>query len=287
MSKILASVILYNPDINQLRYCTKSIFPNVDQIRFVDNASKNHSEIENLVNSISNATILWNKENQGLSKAFNALIQYAKENRFTHLLLLDQDSEPAENFIEEYKKRINDNYACLVPFLTKKGFSQNIPKQKDQVVQTSINSGTLININALPQDIRFDEHLFVDWIDIDFFYQLYIAKKNILQVNTTHLQTNIGNKKEHHFFSHIWYSYNYSTFRLRKQAQDSVYFFFKHRQHPQLTKEHIVPTLWRWFMILLFEKHKIKKFYAITTGLIQGVFALKNFSHKKNASTQL
>ena len=279
MSKYIAAIILYNPNINQLQKCLTPIANNVDLLYFIDNASKNEFEINEFIKKYSNAQIIRNNENQGLSKPFNKLLKYSKEHNFSHLLLLDQDSEPSSNFIEELKKHTNKNFVCSTPLLIHKSPDYqkaygSTPQGETEIIKESINSGTLINLKELPESISFDENLFIDWIDIDFFYQLELASKKILRVNNAKLLINIGNQKIHHFFKYTWFSSGYSAFRLKKQAQDTVYFYLKYHKH-NFVKGHITFLLWRWLMMLFFEKNRIRKSLAIISGLIQGFHQYK------------
>lgn len=274
MSKYIAAVILYNPNINQLQKCLAPIANNVDLLYFIDNASENEFEINNCVKKISNAKIVRNSQNQGLSKPFNQLLKYSKEHNFSHLLLLDQDSEPSSNFLDELKKHADKNFVCYTPLLIHKSSDYQktygcTPHGEIENIKESINSGTLINLNELPANICFDENLFIDWIDIDFFYQLELASKKILRVNNAKLLINIGNQKVHHVFKYTWFSSGYSAFRLKKQAQDTVYFYLKYRKHIFI-KGHITFLLWRWLMMFFFEKKRMRKCLAIISGLIQG-----------------
>lgn len=274
MIKILATVILYNPDIKQLERSLKTIISHVHHIFFVDNASINKIEIKKYIDSIPNASCIWNIENEGLSKSFNSSLKYAREHNFSHLLLLDQDSEPAPNFIEEMKKHAKEEYTCIVPLLKHKSeeYQKAVganPTGNEELVNEAINSGTLINLDHLPANIQFDENLFVDWIDIDFFHQLQKHHLQTLRVNTTYLLVNIGNQEVHHFFKYTWFSSGYSAFRLKKQAQDTFYFKKKNWDHPHL-KGLLTFVYWRWLMMIFFENHKLKKIFALIAGSLRG-----------------
>lgn len=286
MKKILATVILYNPDIKQLERSLKKIIFHVHHIFFVDNASINKIEIKKYIDSIPNASCIWNRVNEGLSKSFNNSLKYAREHNFSYLLLLDQDSEPAPNFIEEMKKFANEEYTCIVPLLKhkseeyQKAVGSN-PTGNTELVNEAINSGTLINLDYLPTNIHFDEYLFIDWIDIDFFYQLQKNNLKTLRVNTTHLLVDIGNQKVHHFLKYTWFSSGYSAFRLKKQAQDTIYFKKKNWAHPHL-KGLLTFVYWRWLMMFFFENHKLKKIFALIAGTRYGYKLCKKLDLKTN-----
>lgn len=284
MFKCLAAIILYNPCIPQLARNLKPIEKKVEQLYFFDNASHNDIEIADFVKTIPNALYFRSCENQGLSKPFNKLLNFAREHNFSHLLLFDQDSEPALNFMEEMKKHADDNYTCVVPLLKHKSEDYQkvmgaTPRGNVEIVNEAINSGTLINLNLLPPNIQFDENLFIDWIDIDFYYLLQKRQLKVLRVNTTHLLVDIGHQKVHHVLKYTWFSSGYSAFRLKKQAQDTIYFKRKNWDHPFL-KGHLTFVRWRWLMMLFFEKHKLKKLFALITGTLRGYKLCKKLNLK-------
>ena len=284
MSNILATIVLFNPNVNQLRNCLASIYSNVEWINFVDNNSNNKDEIKSFVETIPNASVIWNNENQGLSKVFNSQLMQAKQKGFSHLLLLDQDSEPAPNLINELRKHTDKEFICITPLIKHriKEYQKAmgaVPNGANEIITESINSGSLINLSLLPSNIHFDENLFIDWIDIDFYYQLQKRQLKVLRVNTTHLLVDIGHQKVHHVLKYTWFSSGYSAFRLKKQAQDTVYFKRKNWDHPFL-KGHLTFVRWRWLMMLFFEKHKLKKLFALITGTLRGYKLCKKLNLK-------
>ena len=188
--------------------------------------------------------------------------------------------------MEELKKYATNEYTCIVPLLKHKSEEyQKVmgakPTKNTELVQDAINSGTLINLRLLPPNIQFDENLFVDWIDIDFFYQLQKRQLKTLRVNTTYLLVDIGHQKVHHFLKYTWFSSGYSAFRLKKQAQDTVYFKRKNWDHPFL-KSHLTFVQWRWLMMCFFEKHKLKKIFALIIGTLRGYKLCKKLNLESN-----
>lgn len=285
-NSIIAGITLYNPDINRLRENVNAIKRDVDFILFIDNASDNIIDIQDFANENS-FYLIKNKENLGLSQAFNTMIKFAKKRQYENLLLLDQDSICCKNLLNVYKKYISKEFVCLVPLIIhrgnevneKKGMTKNIPETS--IIDESINSGTLINLKVLPPDIFFDENLFIDWIDIDFFHQIKKRHLKVLRINTVSLLADVGCEKIHHFLKYTWISSGYSAFRLRKQAQDTVYFKRKNWDHP-LLKGHLTFIRWRWLMILFFEKHKLKKIFALIVGTLRGYKFCKKLNLKSN-----
>lgn len=274
---IIAGIILYNPNIERLQKNIESIINDVDSILFIDNASKNIVDIQKLANKHS-INLISNNKNEGLPRVFNTMIKYANENKYENLLLLDQDSICENNLIRTYKKYISKDYVCLTPKIVhrlkeyEEKYGTKTSSAETDVINDSINSGTLINLSILPQDLRFNEKLFVDCVDFDFFIQLKRRNLQVLRINQAHLFCDLGNLKVHYFLCKSFFTNNYSTFRLEKQARDRVVFIFTHITN-NLAKEVFCHSLLGYLMIILFEKQKISKLFAVSKGFVKGLIA--------------
>lgn len=276
-NSIIAGIILYNPDLKRLQLNVDAIKNNVDSILLIDNNSKNISEIHDFAIK-QGIKLIQNKKNEGLPRTFNAMIQFAKKNDFGNLLLLDQDSICGNNLINNYKANISNDYVCITPrivhrlkeYEAKYGLR---PKSEKEFIVESINSGTLINLNILPPDIKFNEKLFVDCVDFDFFLQLKKRGLKVLRINSSSLFCDLGNLKVHYLFHKPFFSNNYSVFRLEKQAKDRTIFIFNNFKEPLARKVFCLSIL-GYFTLILFEKNKISKLTAIFKGFCKGFGAL-------------
>lgn len=276
-NSIIAGIVLYNPDLERLQLNVDAIKNDVDSILLVDNNSKNISEIQFFANK-QGIDLIQNEKNEGLPRTFNAMIKFANKNGFGNLLLLDQDSICANNLINRYKANISNDYVCITPRIIHRlkeyeaKYSINSESEKELIIE-SINSGTLINLNILPPDIKFNEHLFVDCVDFDFFLQLKKRNLKVLRVNSTSLFCDLGNLRVHYLFNKPFFSNNYSIFRLEKQAKDRVIFIFSHFKEPLARKVFFLSIL-GYFTLILFEKRKFSKLIAIFKGICKGIGAL-------------
>lgn len=273
---IIVGIILFNPSLSRLQQNINAIVGSIDSILLIDNASKNASDIE-IYAKRKGITLIQNKENKGLPKTFNKMITYAKSNGFNNLLLLDQDSVFQEGSVAHYKDFISSEYVCIVPQIIQRldEYEKKFGEKPIGITEVdySINSGTLINLNILPSNIKFNEKLFVDCVDFDFFIQLRKAGSKILKVDKIKLLCDLGNLSVHRFHHIDFFANNYSTFRLEKQARDRVIFLFQHLRNP-LAKEVFCHSALGYLMIILFEKQKLAKLFAVFKGLIKGLFAL-------------
>ena len=269
--KILTTIVTYNPSVSTFAKSLDKISSLVNAVLLFDNHSSNQEEIKKTLFA-QNVKVFYNNQNLGLPINYNRAIQYGFENDFDYLLILDQDSIFDDKFLTEYRKNISDDSICLVPYLvhSNKNYNDTYPtrtKDKTESVLRSINSGTLLNLKVLPAQLRFDEDLFIDSVDFDFFEKIRKFGFKVLRVNSAKLHINLGNISQIGPF----FLYNYSPFRLEKQTRDRIIFL---RKHPISAF-----SLWLFLFTIfcdtkavLFEKERLKKIKAIAKGFKEGLF---------------
>lgn len=265
--KILVGIVLYNPTVGVLEKNIKRIIDDVDEVILVDNASTNISIVQDSL-SESKISFITHKENKGLSYSYNEMIRYARTNRFDCLLLLDQDSVCSDGFVKEYRLNLREEFICLVPMIVhqNKEYQKKFGEESENpidVVDSSINSGTCINLVGLPEDFVFDESFFIDCIDYDFFMRLKKKNLKIARVNSAKLYISLGNITRPRFIP--FFLYNYSPFRLNKQIQDRVKFIKKYANEPIARWVRLFSAV-NFFLIAFFEKQRLKKIKAMILG---------------------
>lgn len=270
-AKILAVIVTYNPEIGHLKSFLEELSKQIDLVLIYDNNSLNFKDIAS-IQFRQNVIIYSSPLNRGLPTHYNAAIQYGIKNSFDYLLILDQDSNFNDDFLTKYRQNISAESICLVPLLVhdNKNYNDTYPertKGETEPVSRSINSGMLLNLKALPAQLRFDEDLFIDCVDFDFFEKMRKSGFKALRVNSAKLHINLGN------ISRIgpFFLYNYSPFRLEKQTRDRVIFL---RKYPTSAF-----SLWLFLFTIfcdtkavLFEKERLKKIKAIAKGFKKGLF---------------
>lgn len=90
--KILAGIVLYNPDLLRLNENISAIYNQVDKLVVVDNGSNNIELVKKLCMKYSNICLIENNENKGISVALNQIMNTALKFNSEWTLLLDQDS---------------------------------------------------------------------------------------------------------------------------------------------------------------------------------------------------
>ena len=98
--KILAGIVLYNPEISRLKDNIKAIEGQVDKLIIIDNGCKSKDYLS-LINE-DKVHIINLKKNRGIATALNAILQYALDNDYDWALTLDQDSVSPSNLVDTY-----------------------------------------------------------------------------------------------------------------------------------------------------------------------------------------
>lgn len=186
---IAAIIVTYNPELNALKQLIRSIMLQVAHVVVIDNGSR-----EDLSAFIpgKNRQIILNRlqQNFGIAKAQNIGIGLAKELDADYVLLLDQDSIPADDMVSTLLAAAQDQIksgirlACVgprymdgrqnnpPPFVKINGFrlERQTCERLDSVVDVDylIASGSLVPIATLDAVGGMQESLFIDYVDIEW-----------------------------------------------------------------------------------------------------------------------
>ncbi len=236
--RILAAVVTFNPDLEQLRKLNEALQNQVEVILWLDNASSNQAEVNQLIQGFNQPAIL-NCENLGLAAAYNQAASYAVAHEYTHIILFDQDSIPSVNMIGELLHGLNllssEPVACVgpnyydvkaqgsLPFVTLKGLSFKRQKMDNQTfVETDhlISSGCLIPLNVLNTVGGFKEELFIDFIDIEWCLRARLHGLKSFGIVNAQMAHNIGENSLKIFNKNVCI---HSPFRLYYQFRNQLW----------------------------------------------------------------
>ena len=101
-SRTYAVIVTYKPDLAALEAQLARLRPQVSAIAIIDNASDEAVRIalRDLAKRFD-AMLLENENNLGIATALNQGIACAREKGASHVLLMDQDSLPANDMVEK------------------------------------------------------------------------------------------------------------------------------------------------------------------------------------------
>lgn len=184
MIKIDIILVTYNPNIELLDNCIKSICKDVRNIYIVDNGSKKFE----FDKKIDNIKFIKLQENMGIAYAQNIGIKEAIKDNAEYILLSDQDTVYPKDYIGNMIKTFSSdkNICAITPLFKdahvkksndgffKKSFwfaKKFFPSSGYHEVFHTIASGKLIKAHYLNDIGLMDEDLFIDWVDYEWCWR--------------------------------------------------------------------------------------------------------------------
>lgn len=193
---VAAIIVTYHPCLERLQRLLEQITAQVHRVIVIDNGSPPALTrwLTSLLGDDHNQLILL-PDNQGLASAQNQGIDCARKLGATHILLLDQDSEPAESMVAELTSACEQLQAAQQPIAL---IAPKVIDQRRQqplayfrssghrlkpvhcreaseilLIHTAIASGSLIPLSAIDRVGPLREELFIDLIDIDWCWRAH------------------------------------------------------------------------------------------------------------------
>jgi rhamnosyltransferase len=289
--KILAGMILYNPNVDRLTQSLDSIISQVSKIILYDNNSRNYDEIYNMYNKSQKVKIIRSQTNKGIAVGLNAILKFGYDNEYDWLLTLDQDSICPLNMIGIFKKYINTpGLAIVCPRVVDKRqeykyYFENKRYEKTEQVSKCITAGSLININICVELGGFDNILFIDFVDFEYCKRVILNNYKILRVNEIFLDQELGDityskhykflmkysKKLHsRLLMRLAVKRKFSPFRRFYVARNHIYFLRKYKNYCNVRKELII-ALFSLVKLIIFCPNRIKLIIATFKGIRTGL----------------
>lgn len=195
--RVFAIVVTYLPQVEPLMALLALLAPQVSRVLVVDNSPQDDLRAERACanSGCSNLGIIRLGRNLGIAKALNVGIALARSADATHVLLSDQDSEPAFDMVNgllraeaDLRRRvvrigaigssfININSGKLFPFhVIVRGrpfYGRRSASAKEPHVEviTLITSGTLVPMATFDEVGLMREDFFIDCVDTEWCYR--------------------------------------------------------------------------------------------------------------------
>lgn len=263
--KLVAGIILYNPNMDILKKSIQALSDVVDMIILVDNASENIEDIQKLVNN--DVILIKNNENLGVAEALNIMMDRSSKMRATNLLTLDQDSIIDKNMISKMKYYLTSSVIAIVcpRFIDVNKKKQRKVKSKIEYVNRCITSGSVMNLAICNKIGKFDASMFIDYVDFDYCKRIQLAGYKIVRTNSCKLTHAIGKRSSRKFFWINVYPTNHSVERVYYFARNLHYYLLKYKGQfslKELINERVIAA-WKTMSIILYEDDKKEKLRAI------------------------
>lgn len=177
--EIVAIVVLYNPDDKVYR--TIKEYENlVNRVILVDNSLQSNGAKFKDLNFVKYIPLFQNK---GIAYALNKGI---KESNEKYILTMDQDSHIKGSLINAYLSFLNKNDEKKIGALTcQYNTDRNAKKPRTgfEKVKLSMQSGTLFKRDTFNKIGYFNEQLFLDVVDYEYFLRMNQVDLQLIRIN--------------------------------------------------------------------------------------------------------
>lgn len=285
-------VVTFNPILEDLKRLISQLIMQQSNVVLVNNGAP----IKEWMSLISDKVFLIQMtSNEGIARAQNEGILFAKRHGSDGVFLFDQDSIIPDKYIETIiNTKISGNVGMLVPrvldlntgfFLEPRTYSRNdatinidFPKkgeglQKVRKAAKPIASGSYIFINALESVGGMREDFFIDAVDTDFSFRLIENGYEILQLSNLVLNHKVGKKIRKNVFGKTFYLSNHNSKRRYYIARNNIWLWKIHRKKIQGINKDVIITLGSQLVYSIFEENSLDKVIRFLCGIICGIIS--------------
>ncbi|HEY4246042.1 MAG TPA: glycosyltransferase family 2 protein [Lacunisphaera sp.] len=287
-SKIAGVVVTYHPAAT-VEENLRAMVRECGRVLVVDNGSD--PEARRAMAAIPGVELLALGENLGLATALNRGAEWAQSEDFKWMVTFDQDSRPQPGMcaglwarhlqlplaavigpkIEEPEIRIspyrwvrrNPHWPGL--------FQRAVHDAELEEVTMVITSGSLIQLSVWNEVGRFDEALFIDYVDIDYCLRVIRAGHSVAVAPMAVLEHHLGNRKTLTKLGHDFRPMNHAAFRHYFIARNRVRVWRRHAlAMPHWASFDLCFAGYNMFRVLAFEANKWGKLKAAALGTWDG-----------------
>lgn len=257
-SEIVCITVLYNPTadlIRNIRYYNNFI----GKVILVDNSNKNN---QHLFINMDNVDYIPLMENTGIAHAINVGIKRSTEN---YILTMDQDSTLSADLINAYLNFLNtydaNDIGAITPqYDTDRNHAKKLTGSKE--VLLSMQSGTLFKRSTFEKIGLFNEDLFLDVVDWEYFLRMNSVGLKLIQVDDAILVHQPATTKE----------LNLGFFKLKYGVASPVRYYYQSRNLLWTAKKYRSRPLYKnlivkWLKIVLLFNDKSEYLKLFRQGI--------------------
>lgn len=262
--KLCGVLVAFNPQdvvINNI----KTYLDGLDRLYVIDNSRKNHEKM------FHNKKIIYvaNCKNMGIAHALNQGVSLAKEDGYSYILTMDQDSYFEHNafleFKREFEKNKSDEIGIYSPLHQTNSEKLNGTIRTDSLIV--MTSGNILNIKIHQKLGGFKEWLFIDGVDQEYCLNLRKHSYKIQIFENIFLHHPLGKIENKKILGHTFMVTNHSAIRRYFITRNRLYIHSLYQDiFPQFCKRELENTKKEAIKIILFEKDKRKKLHWIRQG---------------------
>jgi rhamnosyltransferase len=197
---LAVGVVLYEPVSEDINYL-KSYAASVEYLYLYMNSPIPVELQGNILPN--NCKICGTGTNHGVAVAVNEMAKLARRDGVSYLLLLDQDSRLEPGFAGRIQKLVvqNDQYPYLCLNVMADGTEMYKLYDGAEYAELTfcILAGSIVEVNKFIEDGGFDENLFVDQVDREFWIRKSLAGISVRCLQKEVLYQRIGDGKRNCF----------------------------------------------------------------------------------------
>ncbi len=309
MPTVCAVLVTYWPEPELFIKVIHSLEQQVNGIVIVDNSEKDQDRVFSQIKSRCRIHKIRCGMNKGVAAAQNIGIKWAKTNRFSHVLLMDQDSIPDDGMtdflmntmlaLEKTGERVaatgpkcfHRRYNGFEPFLIENKYRiQRVRCHGENdcfPVEYLISSGSLISLKTIDAVGGMDEGLFIDFIDIEWGFRSQINGYRSYAACQATLFHQLGSVAQPR-----------SIFKKRHIIQHTPErYYYQFRNALLLFKKSHIPVSWivyqvfrqmipRFFIQILILSRRRENLMMMVLGLFHGFCGISGPFEPKNNQNQ-
>lgn len=264
---IAAVVVLYNPD-DTVFDKFQTYFNSVNFCYVVDNSTNINKALVEKFQAIEKVEYIKLDGNKGIANALNVGAKKALYDGFDFLLTMDQDSRVFPCMIESMAKIIlkDPSFGILSP----QHLDLNYNRYFDEEIEESIavkTSGNLLNLNAFKEVGDFNEHFFIDYVDIEYCFRVIEKGYKVARVRDALLGHREANLHIRKYLGIKLFIQDHSPLRVYYKSRNRFYLLDKYlKKFPEYFQRESPQYRNLLIKIFLFEKQKFKKLYYAFLG---------------------
>lgn len=270
--KVLAIVVSYYPNVEELQRNISSYIDNVDKLIIWENTPECDAYQYRLDTSLYQSKIIYmgEGENKYIAYALNKAVRYALDNGYSYLLTMDQDSCFLDGDFKKYVEVVlsYNGMAIFGPHLLSNIAMRITMEESIVLVKDLPTSGNLVNVNIYKKIGLYNEKYAIDCVDFEYCYRAERAGISSLRLNFIGMLHSVGQSRKT-----IWgfTTRDYSVDRLYHISRNNIWLY---RDYPEKGWYNIKFWILRIFVkVVLGERNKCAKIKAICRGVYDG-FAL-------------
>ncbi len=265
-------IVTYNPDPD---FFNQYLDFNDYQFIIVDNSDCLSANITTQLNAQPNVLLISNQQNLGIAKALNIGCQKALDLGYEYVITMDQDSRLTTAIINGTLSYLDgcvgsSNIAVISPLhVMQHGVKNRInPLAEVTYGINTMTSGNLLNLSIWQKLNGFNDALFIDMVDVDYYCRAMILGYKVVTLNHVTMQHNLGEMRLVNLGIFNLKVFNHNSLRKYYQIRNSLYILKKYSLANLGAFSLLTRFLFHAIVGVVFEESRLNKIKMICYGFL-------------------